>query len=151
MFDRINSLLRSFVATVIAAGTLVSLAAGLALATAGTASADEYSMKFTVYMKDEDAKKTPLMYCPPPYYYLENKTYSAGAGWVVPNGVELTDAAGINPYLEVRKFKITNDSSWQTWAFGVNGNLTNTNPDRRAVNIILHCSTDPKDGYHPGS
>lgn len=148
MFGSTHSGFRRYMTTTIAAGVLASTAAGLALATAGAASADETTVSQLVNVPGENGRTptgtTPAMSCPGSFPYLVKRQYTNTAA-IVPAGVEVVFQGGVVVTITETKFGEVGRGG--RWAIGVgSGTTVNLAPDPVVVTLILHCTSEPLDG-----
>lgn len=139
MFDTATSGRRRYLSTTIAAGALASFAAGLALTTAGTASADIATPEQLYTINGSDSIKVSIR-CPGNAPYLKSRNYSDR---YVPYGIEVIEGAtGVNVSI-VNVYKNAVGS-----AVGAYGTATNWDPTKpQDVIIKAHCTSIRAEGY----
>lgn len=145
MLHTTNSGLRRYLSTTITAFALASIAAGLTLATAGTASADDRTPEesFTAPLGDNDP--IPNIDCPGNAPYLVS---AIGGGGSVPNGVDVIAGPGVGVYVEA-VYNVNSNASGVRGHTAIPPTNSDIQPDSapQQVTIRLHCTSNRDAGY----
>jgi hypothetical protein len=144
MFSPTAGGVRRHITTTIAAGAVASLAASLALATAGTASADVlFSLRYD--LKASESVSIPPTECDVLHTqrlsYLVNRDYGPFPN--VPPGIAVYQDGGV----AVSMRRIYDFREGENYVVGATGTATNWNAFPRSVTIVWHCTPGRALGY----